>query len=200
MSLIAGFSALSDFFTSNEAMVTIVAAGMGGGLALKRYWSDQSWQKKQFAYDYAQRVTDDCKAMTALRMLDWGSGTIPEVIATEYELLDDQRKWTADEVAKALRIHDRDAAGETGDNYSRKEYVIREVFDTCLAHFERLGHFLESGVLSRNDFPTTLGYYVEIMGEQRLATIRGPLFAYMKRYGFGHACYVFERLGAARSR
>lgn len=190
------FNSFSCFFTAHKDMLAILGALIGGGLALTRYWSDQAWKKKQFAYDYAERVLNDRKATAGLRMLDWGSGTIPEDIAKEYELLDEKRKWTAAEVATALRVHDRKAAGQVGDNFSRKEYVIRELFDVCLAHFERLGHFMKSGVISKGDFPTTLAYYAQIMREPRLAPIREPLFKYMERYGFGNACYVFEKLGA----
>ena len=190
------FRAISGFFTTHKEMLTILGALIGGGLALKRYWSDQSWRKKQFAYDYVQNVFSDGKAMTALRMLDWSSGSIPHEIAKEYELAADDRSWDQDDVAGALRPHDQDPSDPLLGGYSDKEYVIRELFDTCLAHFERLGHFMKSGVISKEDFPTTLSYYAQIMREPRLQPIHGPLRTYMKRYGFGNALYLFDKLGS----
>src|SRR4030095_5931965 len=148
MDLCTTFSCVSKFFELNKDMLTIVIAAIGGGLALLRYWRDRSWDKKQFAYDYAERVLDDQKTMTALRMLDWANGKIPGEVAKDYGLADDKREWTREEVAEALRQHDKVPVRP----FSPKEYVIRELFDACLARFERLGHFMESRVISAEDF------------------------------------------------
>ena len=86
MDLAASFEQVSSFFKHNEAMLTLLAGGAAGTFALTRYWSDQKWSKKQFAYDYAQRVFDDPKAMAALHMLDWTNGEFPDAIAAEYKL------------------------------------------------------------------------------------------------------------------
>jgi hypothetical protein len=197
MTFTTGFNALSHFFDAHEVFLTLIAAAIGGTLALTRYWSDQAWKKKQFAYDYAQKVFDDRKAMTVLRMLDWTDGSIPQDIAKDYELDEDDRYWGQAEVVAALRVHDQDPDDPTLGGYSDKEYVIRELFDACLGHFERLGHFMKTGVITKSDFPTTLAYYAEIMNEARLEPIRAPLFRYMRRYSFDNACYVFEALGRA---
>lgn len=193
MDLASTFHAVSTFFKDNKDLLTIAIAAVGGTLALIRYWKDQSWQKKQFAYDYAQKVFGEAKTMTALRMMDWRNGSIPKEIAAEYELAEADRKWTTDEVARALRVHDDPPTEEQG-RFSPKEYVIRELFDACLAHFERLGHFMKAGVISATDFPTTLAYYPEIMVEKRLDKLRGPLRAYMKRYKFDYACFLFDEI------
>ena len=78
--------------------------------------------------------------------------------------------------------------------FGPKEYVIRELFDACLARFERLGHFMKSGVISAKDFPTTLAYYPEIMAEGRSTNLWGPLERYMVRYKFDYACALFREL------
>jgi len=185
------FDGVSQFFTANKEMLTILVAAIGGGTALFRFWRDRSWDKKQFAYDYAEKVFDDPRTMTALRMLDWGGGEIPADLALQFGLADAQRRWTSAEVCEALRVHD-DPASKPG--FSQKEYVIRELFDACLARFERLGHFMKSGVISATDFPTTLAYYPQITAEGRLKDLWGPLERYMKRYKFDHACELFRQL------
>jgi hypothetical protein len=68
------------------------------------------------------------------------------------------------------------------------------LFDACLARFERLGHFMKSGVISAKDFPTTLAYYPQIMAEGRLTSLWGPLERYMLRYKFDYACDLFKEL------
>jgi hypothetical protein len=191
MDLYASFHSVSGFFTDNKELLTIGGAAVGGGLALVRFWRDRSWDKKQFAYDYAERVFGDARTMTALRMLDWSNGSIPEELAKEYELVGD-RAWTQQQVADALRLHDDANAGARA--FTHKEYVIRELFDACLARFERLGHFVDSGVISARDLPTTLAYYPQIMVEARLKVLREPLERYMKRYKFDHACTLFRQL------
>ncbi len=198
MDVCTTFECVSDFFENNKDMLTIGVAVCGGGLALLRYWRDQSWRKKQFAYDYAQNVFGDRKTMTALRMIDWSNGDIPKDIAKDYGLKEADREWTRAEVAKALRAHDApvDPADPAKGKFSRKEYVIRELFDACLAHFERLGHFMKSRVISAEDFPTTLAYYPQIMTDPRLQELRQPLRDYMTKYKFDYAGYVFDALGS----
>src|SRR5437868_2637385 len=198
MDVCTTFECVSHFFEHNKDLLSIAVAIIGGGLALLRYWRDQSWKKKQFAYDYAQNVFGDRKTMTALRMLDWSNGAIPEDIAKDYGLAEADRQWTRPEVARALRAHD-DPSDPTRGNFSSKEYVIRELFDACLAHFERLGHFMRSRVISVEDFPTTLAYYPQIMADRRLDQLRKPLRDYMTKYKFGHAGYVFDALGSELS-
>lgn len=194
MDISSGFYDVSHFFKDNKDFLTIMAGALGGGLALKRYWSDQTWRKRQFAYDYAQKVFDDPKSMMALRMLDWSNGEVPAELAKEYSLPETERSWNLGEVATALRLHDRNSEGTNGGEFSKKEYLIREIFDACLAHFDRLGNFVSSRILSISDFPTTLGYYVRILDEARLAPVRKPLLDYMARYGFDDAHRLFERL------
>jgi len=186
------FSSISSFFTTNKEMLTILVAAIGGGTALFRFWRDRSWDKKQFAYDYAERVFDDARTMTALRMLDWGGGEIPADLAQQFGLPDSDRGWTSAEVREALRVHDDPNANPAP--FSQKEYVIRELFDACLARFERLGHFMKSGVISGRDFPTTLAYYPQITAEGRLQQLWDPLQAYMVRYKFRYACALFREL------
>ena len=192
MDVCTTFACVSSFVTTNKDLLSIGFAIIGGGLALLR---DQSWRKKQFAYDYAQNVFGDRKTMTALRMIDWSNGDIPEDIAKDYGLKEADRQWTRAEVARALRAHD-DPSDPTKGKFSRKEYVIRELFDACLAHFERLGHFMKSRVISAEDFPTTLAYYPQIMADPRLKDLRQPLRDYMTKYKFGYAAYVFDALGS----
>lgn len=185
------FEQVSQFFKNNKDMLTLLAGGVAGTFALTRYWSDQKWAKKQFAYDYAQRVFDDPKAMSALHMLDWSNGEFPDAIAAEYKLKPTELTWDQSIVVGALRVHDLNPEGE---QFDAREWAIRELFDACLAHFERLGHFVESGVLSAKDFPTTLAYYIRLMDEARMTEVWGPLHRYMKRYGFDDACRLFDRL------
>lgn len=194
MGLAGQFAAVSAFFKANKDMLAFVAGVIGGGLALYRYWRDQQWKKKQLAYDYAQGVLNDPKAMTALRMLDWANGAFPQAIAEEYELAPDQRHWDQDEVAAALRLHDVNPYDQGLGNYSPKEYAIRDLFDHTLAHFERLGHFMRARIIGRRDFPTTLAYYITLLDEPRLEPIRDRLMAYVERYDFDHAAYVIKRL------
>jgi hypothetical protein len=186
------------FFEHHKELLTIVLAAIGGAWALGRYWRDQSWKNKQFAYEYAESVFRDPRTMTALRMLDWSKGRIPKSLAEEYGLRDNST-WTAEEVGLALRPHDP-AVGQTPEaspdespdsdddattqggakegRFSPKEFLIRELFDDCLARFERLGNFMKARVISKEDFRSTLAYYPKIMAEPRLNDIREPLRNY----------------------
>ncbi|HVR90537.1 MAG TPA: hypothetical protein VHG29_05530 [Novosphingobium sp.] len=200
MPIVTPFEQLSAFFEHNEAMLTLLGGGAAGAFALTRYWADQRWTKKQFAFDYAQRVFDDPKAMTALRMLDWSNGEMPEGIAAEYGLDPAGRAWDAALVASALRVHDADPAKPQGEQYPPLEYAIRELFDVLLAHLERIGHFVKSGVLAIDDVPASLAYYARLMEEERSKDVWRPLQRYMLRYGYADALQLFERIlkGSAR--
>ena len=78
MDLIAALPNLLEFYEVHKDLLTLLTAAAGGGLALQRYRADQAWKKKQFAFDFVQKIFDNPRAMAALRMLDWDSGQLPD--------------------------------------------------------------------------------------------------------------------------
>jgi hypothetical protein len=178
----------------NTEWATIILTVVGGGLALWRYWSDQVWKKRKFAYDYAESIFANPAAMTALHMIDYGSGVIPKVVAEEYELADADRRWDQAEVVRALRAHDDDPANPASGLFTDKEFVIRELFDTCLSRFERLGHLMKDRAISTADYPSSLFYYVRVLEEGRATALGKQLDRYIVRYRFENTRYLFERL------
>ena len=192
--MIFAFHNVSSFFKDNEQLLTISGAVVAGWFGFSRYRADEKWKKLQAAFDYAQRIFDDQKAMTALRMLDWDNGEFPAEIASEFKLAGPDMQWDRGVLIAALRVHDGDPGKPQGEQYDPREYAIRELFDVCLAHFERLGHFVRSGILSTRSFPTTLAYYARIMNEDRSRELSQALFRYMLRYDFDDAHALFERL------
>ena len=193
-------AAHSGFDTIKDA-VTFTLATLGGGLALWRYWDDQRWKKKQFAYDYAERMLADERALSALRMLDWTNGRFSQPIIAEFELGRDAQGqgdpleiyWDQGDVIRALRHHGPSAAEPFGAAFTSREYAIRSLFDHALSYFERLGEFVRTRVISQRDFPNTLAYYITLLDEDRLRDLRGPLLRYMETYRYTSTLYLFRR-------
>ena len=157
---------------------------------MRRYASEQNWQRKQFAYDYAERIAQDADVSLALKMIDWTQNTVSTADAARHGC--NPFQWTIVMVAGAPDDHNN----RGGAGFTKEESLIRTVFDAMLEKFERLGAFLDDGVLNRDDFPTTFKYYVDVLNEPRLAPLSGQLSAYMSRYGFVRARSLFARLGA----
>jgi hypothetical protein len=175
-------------------------AVVGGAIALWRYWNDQNWKRKQFAYDYAERMLADERALSALRMLDWTNGSFSKPIIEEFSLSDgtgenqseDETSWNQADVCWALRHHGPSQMEPDGALYPPREYAIRSLFDHALAYFERLGEFVRTGVITKQDFPNTLAYYITLLNEPRLAPLRGPLLNYAEQYRYTSTLYLFR--------
>ncbi|MFM5885899.1 MAG: hypothetical protein ACKOQ3_11365 [Novosphingobium sp.] len=188
-------------FQTIKDNVTFLLAALGGGVALWRYWDDQRWKKKQFAYDYAERMLADERALSALRMLDWTNGRFSQPIIEEFELGPDKQGrgdpaetyWDQADVVRALRHHGPSASEPLGAAFSPREYAIRSLFDHALSYFERLGEFVRTRVISKRDFPNTLAYYITLLDEPRLADLRGPLLGYMETYRYTSTLLLFRR-------
>lgn len=186
---------LLGFIEDHATLATLLVAGLGGGFALLRHRADQAWQKKQFAFDYVQQIFDDPKSMSALRMLDWDSGEIPAPLATEFGLDAASTRWTAGEVAHALRVHDAPTGKADQGAFSRKEYAIRELFDACLTHLDRLGHFLRTGIIAPGDVPAAISYYPKLAAEARCKERMAALGGYIERYLYSDARHLFAGVG-----
>lgn len=184
------------FVGANRVAISTLSALAGGAFALWRYYADQKWKKLQFAYDYAEKMFDDPRIMTALNMIDWQAAKFPADVVRLYDMRDSDTHWTYAEVCAALRPHD--ARADASNVYSRKEYAIRSMFDRFFAAMERLGTFEKQGIIDAAAFPTALAYYAVVLSEPRLADLRLALFAYMNTYRFTAAATLFEKLARSR--
>ena len=180
------------WIVDHDGFLTLLTAAIGGFVALAHYRSDKAWQKKQFAFDFVERMFDDDRTMAALRMLDWDNGEFTAKIMSDFKLDKTAGHWSAAEVAQALRDHDsrHPGAGE----FTRKEYAIRELFDACLNHFDRLGHFLRTGIIAADDVPGAITYYPLLGREARGKERNAALLAYMRRYRYTDAGHFFAEV------
>lgn len=194
MDIVAALPDLLGFFEGHGDLLALLTAATGGGVALQRHRADQAWKKKQFAFDFVQKIFDDARAMAALRMLDWDSGWVPEAVAKEFGLQPGECQWDQSEVARALRVHDADTGDAAQGLFDRKEYTMRALFDACLSDFDRLGHFLRTRVIGIDDVPAAIAYYPQLESEVRCADRLAALHAYMDRYKYTDAKHLFVRV------
>lgn len=163
---------------------------VGAAIGLRRYLFQLKWQRRQFAYDYAERIVENPDVKLAMMMIDWSTKTMAAEDAKRLGCSPFQ--WNAAMIAKALDDHDSRPNGV----YSSEETAIRTVFDAFLARFDRLGDFVECGIIKIEDFPGSLSYYITIMNEKRLESVSAKLSQYMLRYGSPKARRLFGMLGA----
>lgn len=162
----------------------------GAAVGLARHLFEKHWRRRQFAHDYAERIVEHPDVRLAMMMLDWSKKTMSAEDAMRLGCQPFQ--WNAAMVAKALDDHDHRPDGA----FLPEEYAIRTVFDAFVARFERLGDFVDCGIIGVEDFPGTLSYYISLMNEKRLDPIRPKLSRYMARYGSPKARKLFATLGA----
>lgn len=178
------WSEASAWGTHSKDLIAIVAGVGGGAFALWRHRGDESWKRRQFAFDYADAVFADPACQLAMNMIDWygAEGVAPESLTG---VKGKPIRWSAGDVARALRIN---AYGFTPD-----EYIIRSAFDALLNRLERLSEFVRRGTLPANDFPSSLKYYLA-RARQRSDGLGEAFYIYLAHYQFGCTAWLAARI------
>lgn len=159
---------------------------------LYQYIKAQQWKKAEFVAKEIKEFEAEPQINIALQMLDWNS--------REYDLLrkssEAKKKVfiTDESLCKALVPHTEKSSG-----FDPNQVIIRDIFDQLLDSFEKFEHFIQSGLVSHNDFKPYLFYWIEIIGNRDSG--RKPeefytrLWAYIDFYGYNGVQSFIKRFG-----
>ncbi|KAA0694374.1 hypothetical protein DTW90_23890 [Neorhizobium sp. P12A] len=202
-------------------LASVVLVMVGGVFGLWQYYRTNTETRARAAADEFERFNGDEAVRTALRVIDWYSGTITVVdeIGTKHK-----REYTPLDFHLALRPHskrrcdvrqyvasedkfraDRENRGLPFDDYfSYTELYLREVFDLFLGRLERIEMLIECGVIGKENFGDVFSYWLYVIGDEKKSgdeldnfsnAKRETLIEYLKYYQFRGVLRLFARYG-----
>ncbi|MHC2219480.1 hypothetical protein [Rhizobium leguminosarum] len=208
-----GYS-LTDLFT-------VFFAVLGGTFALWQYYKTNKMARARAAADEVEHFYSDESVKTALRVIDWHSGSISVVDESgsrqkkTYAPLDFHlalRPHTTNRSSvrtyEASDDHYRSERERNGkrfeDIFSPTEQYLREVFDSFLGRLERIEMLIECGVIGEKNFGDVFSYWLHVIGDEKDASTslahfsnpkREALLEYVKFYQFAGVQRLFARYG-----
>jgi hypothetical protein len=192
-----------------------VAGTVGAALAfwvgLMQYRRAQHWKRAEFLASELKDLFANPKVSAALTMLDWASRRI-KLHAIENPEDVERTLVTIEMQCEALMPHtlpkpvspspeqeEQVRDGESMRRYSLDESIIRDCYDALFDGFDRLGSYLEGGLISAKDLRPYLGYWIgEIAAptsDVKYALWCVCLLTYIHFYTFDGVPILFKRLG-----
>ena len=174
----------------------IALLGISGGIiafitGFIQYIKAQRWKRAEFVAKEIKEFESKQAIKVAFQMLDWN--------VREYELYTKEKKSTEqkiliddDKLISALVLHI-----DKKSYFTDEEIFIRDIFDQLLDAFERFEHFIQSGLVSQEDFRPYLIYWIEIMGDmdcrRKPKQFYESLWSYIDFYGYYGVQKFFSR-------
>jgi hypothetical protein len=174
---------------------------------LRQYRRAQVWKRAEFLANEIKELLADRKAANALTMIDWGARRIkldPEgqpIVVTYAMQSEALLPHTRVELSAGAPIESSRASIDetTLGKFSSNEALIRDCYDALLDRLDRLGSYLETGLLSPADIRPYLGYYVDELAAPAANATEAlwnlTLFTYVRFYHFRGIPILFERFG-----
>lgn len=147
-------------------------------IGLRRYKKQQNWKKKEFVAKEIKEFYENKIVRNAMLMLDWDTRKIelyPENPEYDKKFALIGRK----ELERALIPH-----GKLKAKYTPDEVVIRDTFDYFLEQLTRFEHFIESDLVSVEDFKPYLRYWIDVIAEKLPERTRNSFHHYIQYYGY----------------
>jgi hypothetical protein len=196
---------------------------LGGAFGLWQYYRSNKEARARAAADELERFHADDQVKTALRIIDWHSGSIAYVDEAGVR---HKRHFSALDFHLALRPHSKlrtavrnyDAAEDLyrakhieqgipcDDLFSPVESYVRDVVDGFLGRLERIESLISSGVVDQKSFGENFSYWLRIIGDPRTpddhlhnfsSDKQEALLEYIRYYEFTGVRKLFARYGKA---
>ncbi|MBN8680458.1 MAG: hypothetical protein J0M29_19690 [Chitinophagales bacterium] len=154
-----------------------------------RYNREQKWKRKEFVAKEIKEFHEDRMNKNAMLMLDWDTRNIelyPEHPEYEKRFVKIGRK----ELAKALIPHHI-----LSRSFNRDEAIIRDTFDHFLSNITRFEHFVETGIVSIEDFKPYLRYWMDAIAYKLPEPSRSVLHHYILAYEYVGVMKFLARFG-----
>lgn len=131
------------------------------------------WQQAELARQILEKLGDNPKAKSAMRMLDWSG--------REFEVAPGHRdRIKTEEMITALRTDDL--------KFTDKEVFVRDCFDDLFDGFELIEHYVRIRLIRFDDVKAPISYYVQKLNEHRES-----IQNYLREYDFALAKALVDR-------
>jgi hypothetical protein len=174
---------------------------------LRQYRRAQEWKRAEFLANEIKELLADRKAANALMMIDWGARRIkldsdekPTLVTYRMQAKALLPHTFAQEGAGIL-IESSNTSTEEANlrNFTPDEALIRDCYDALLDRLDRLGSYIETGLLSASDMRPYLGYYIDELAaptnDPTEAFWNLVFFTYVHFYHFRGIPILFQKLG-----
>jgi hypothetical protein len=140
-------------------------------VGLLQYRRAQQWKRAEFLATELKPFFQDAKVSAAFTMIDWAERDINLSVFTDPKNTALTRV-TLRMQCRALEPHDLEGsatrpAASSGDSsdggthsFSEAETAIRDCYDALLDGLDRLGSYLEAGLISAHDVRPYIGYWI----------------------------------------
>ncbi len=177
--------------TTSES-ISLLGVTIGFGAFISGYFQyikAQRWKRAEFVAKEMKEFEAKPKVKLAMQLLDWN--------ARKYDIGSsdgEQDTVIHDGIIKdALRVHDETSI------FTPTEVFIRDVFDGYFDSLERFNHFIESGLVTPEEFKPYLIYWIEILGDinntRKPRECRAALWSYLVAYGYSGVVKLLARYG-----
>lgn len=177
-------------------IIDLFLKGIGGITAIilfiigfKRYNKEQKWKIKEFVAKEIKEFHENKMNKNAMLMLDWDTRNIelyPEHPDYEKRNVLIGRK----ELERALLPHHN-----LTFKFSKDEAIIRDTFDHFLTTLTRFEHFIETEIVSLEDFRPYLRYWIDTIAEDLPVRARNVLHHYIIAYEYIGVINLVKRFG-----
>lgn len=134
-----------------------------------------NWKQAAAAKELVDDLQADARANDAMTMLDWSG--------RRFLVGDKEIVVTTERMTQALRTDQTDA-------FQPDEVFIRDCFDHLFFHLDRMGHFVEGGLVRHEDVAYPLQYYV-----RRMVDFADVFDSFLAAYGYERARELLQQLG-----
>jgi hypothetical protein len=179
-------------------------------VGLFQYQRGQQWKRAEFLASEIKALFESPKVSTALTMIDWSVRRI-KLRALDGQAEEESTVVTLPMQCDALLPHDvlepRLVPTEDGEvsrdgelrYFSTDEVIIRDCYDALLDGFDRLGAYLEAGLITVKQLRPHLRYWVEDITAPPSDALEAlwcvSFFTYTLFYKFDGARVLFTKLG-----
>ncbi len=169
-------------FISLLGLILAISAFVSGYL---QYIKAQKWKRAEFAVKEIKEYENKENIRFAMKMLDWNN--------TEYVIKGIKTIINDEKLADSLREHDK------LNNFDSTEIFIRECFDDYFISLERYNHYIESNLVTSQEFKPYLNYWLDIIGNKdnnrKPKECREAILNYLKIYNYAGVIDLLSRYG-----
>jgi hypothetical protein len=189
------------------SIIGLLGAAIAFVVGLNQYRRAQEWKRAEFLANEIKELLADRKATNALTMIDWGARRIrldPEGQPTVVTYAMQSKALlphTFVELSAGAPIESSESSIDeaTLGKFSPDEALIRDCYDALLDRLDRLGSYLETGLLLPSEMRPYLRYYIDDLaaqaGNPTQALWNVTLFTYVHVYHFSGIPTLFKKFG-----
>jgi hypothetical protein len=151
------------------SIIGLLGAAIAFIVGLGQYRRAQEWKRAEFLANEIKELLADPKAANAFMMIDWGARRI-KLDPNEKPTLVTYRMQSKALLPHTFAQGGGDVVIESSNasieeanlrSFRPDEALIRDCYDALLDRLDRLGSYLETGLLSASDMRPYLGYYID---------------------------------------